>query len=162
VVQEQRAFAVVDLDGVMADVSHRLHHLAGRRKDWAGFFAAAGADPVLPEGLAVARRLAEEHSLVYLSGRPERLRAVTQAWLRRAEAPDGELLLRPDGDRRPARVLKVEVLRRLARRRPVALLVDDDPAVAAAARTAGFAVLDADWAEDRPALFDAQERDGRT
>ena len=37
----ERPLAIVDLDGVVADVRHRLHHLEGRRKDWGRFFAAA-------------------------------------------------------------------------------------------------------------------------
>jgi hypothetical protein len=157
--------AVVDIDGVVADVRHRLHHLARRPKDWGSFFAAAGDDPPLPEGLAVVDELARAHRLVYLSGRPEWLRATTHDWLQRHRLPPGELRLRPTGDRRPARILKVAVLRRLARSARVAVLVDDDVAVCQAAREAGFAVLEADWAQDSrsaPTLFQAQETEGRT
>ncbi len=42
--------AVFDMDGVVADVRHRLHHL--RRQNWSRFFAAADADPLLAEGAA--------------------------------------------------------------------------------------------------------------
>jgi hypothetical protein len=140
-------------------VGHRLHHLERRPKDWAAFFAGLDDDPLLPEGLAVARRLSEEHRVVYLSGRPERTRARTQAWLERHDVPRGRVLLRRDHDRRPARVLKVGVLRRLAAGAEVAVLVDDDPQVCAAARAAGFAVLEATWARPRPTLLEAQEGD---
>ena len=160
-----RPIAVVDIDGVLADVRHRLAHLRKRPKDWAAFFAAAPADPVLDEGVAVARRLGEQHDLVYLSGRPERCRDDTLRWLAAAGVPTGSLLLRADGDRRPARLVKVEILRELARQRTVAILVDDDQAVGEAARAAGFAVFPATWMprEDIPAeLFSAQEVDGRT
>jgi hypothetical protein len=154
-----RPYAVIDLDGVLADVGHRLHHLERRPKDWAAFFAGLDDDPLLPEGLAVARRLSEEHRVVYLSGRPERTRARTQAWLDRHDVPRGRVLLRRDHDRRPSRVLKVGVLRRLAARAEVAVLVDDDPQVCAAARAAGFAVLEATWARPEPTLLEAQEGD---
>lgn len=152
-----RPYAVIDLDGVLADVGHRLHHLERRPKDWAAFFAGLDDDPLLPEGLAVARRLSEEHRVVYLSGRPERTRARTQAWLDRHDVPRGRVLLRRDHDRRPSRVLKVGVLRRLAAQAEVAVLVDDDPQVCAAARAAGFAVLEATWARPEPTLLEAQE-----
>ena len=163
-----RPVAVVDIDGVLADVRHRLAYLRKRPKDWAAFFAAAPGDPVLDEGVAVARRLAQEHELVYLSGRPEHCRDDTERWLAAAGAPAGSLLLRAEGDRRPARLVKVDVLRELAGRRTVAILVDDDPAVVAAARTAGFAVFPAAWmppeevATESDALLRAQEVDGRT
>lgn len=157
-----RPYAVVDLDGVLADVSARLHHLDGARKNWAAFFAGIAHDLPLAEGFAVARRLAAEHELVYVSGRPERTRPETEAWLGRHDAPPARVLLRPDGDRRPARVMKIAVLQGLAAERPVAVVVDDDPAVCRAAREAGFTIFEATWSRPQPALFDAQERLGRT
>jgi hypothetical protein len=159
---ETRAYAAIDLDGVVADVRHRLHHLEHRPKDWDAFFAAAPEDPPIDEGLAVAERLADDHDVVYLTGRPERCRPDTVKWLAQHGLPSGRLIMRNDRDRRPARVFKVEMLNRLAGERPVAVLVDDDHAVCQAARAAGFNVLLADWREEQPTLFSAQEREGRT
>lgn len=133
-VAARRQLAVVDIDGVLADVRHRLHHVTVRPKDWGSFFAAAPDDPPLAEGLETVRRLAEVFEVVYLSGRPEHCRRDTLDWFRQHDVPPGDLHLRPHGDGRPARVLKVEVLRRLAREAPVAVLVDDDPEVCDAAR----------------------------
>jgi hypothetical protein len=154
--------AVVDVDGVLADVRHRLHFVESRPKDWQGFFAAAPDDPVLDEGLETVRKLAEAYDVVYLSGRPERCRQDTLAWFDRHGVPAGALHLRRSGDFRPARVTKVEVLDRLARDRPVAVLVDDDPLVCEAAREAGYDVLPARWMADDQTLLEAQEVDGRT
>lgn len=155
---------MIDLDGVLADVGHRLHHLSRRPKDWDAFFGAAGKDPLLAEGHAVVARLAEDHEVIYLTGRPEYLRRTTSQWLQQHALPEGRLLMRRRGDFRPSRVAKVEVLRRLAGQRPVDVVVDDDDEVVAAARAAGFTVLHADWAagSDEAALREAQERDGRT
>jgi hypothetical protein len=158
----QRMLAVVDLDGVVADVRHRLHHVAGRPQDWPAFFAAAADDGLLAEGSETVHRLAEVYDVTYLSGRPERLRRVTQRWLHDNDLPDGPLLLRPDGDYRPSRVYKVEALRGLAETRTVVVLVDDDQRVLDAAREAGFDVLPARWMGEHAALREAQERDGRT
>jgi hypothetical protein len=49
-----RPLAIFDIDGVLADVRHRVHHLEGRRKDWGAFFQAAPRDGLHPEGLALA------------------------------------------------------------------------------------------------------------
>lgn len=158
--------AVVDIDGVLADVRHRLHHVGAGPKDWDAFFAAAPQDPLLAQGRETVARLGEVYDIVYLSGRPERCRRDTADWLRRHGLPDGEVLLRPAGDRRPARLLKVEVLDRLSAQRPVAVLVDDDPSVLHAARAAGYDVLPATWMHESPAdeaaLREAQEVEGRT
>lgn len=161
-----RPLAVFDVDGVLADVAHRVHHLDGPRKDWSAFFAAAADDPPLPPGLALASELAADHDLAYLTGRPERLRRVTRRWLGAQGLPAGPLWMRPSGDFRPARAMKLEALRRLAVDRPVEIVVDDDEQVVTALRDAGFAVLLATWAgpsaRARRTLHRAQERDGRT
>jgi phosphoglycolate phosphatase-like HAD superfamily hydrolase len=154
--------AVIDIDGVVADVRHRLRHVTGSPKNWRAFFAGAGDDPLLDEGAETVRRLADVYDIVYLSGRPEGLRSVTDRWFRQHDLPPGELLLRPSGDFRPARFFKVETLQRLAEQRTVVVLVDDDPRVLDAARQAGFDVLPATWMGEHSALREAQERDGRT
>ncbi len=161
---EPAAYAVVDLDGVVADVRHRLPFLDRRPKDWDGFFAAAVDDPVLPEGRAVVEELlTRSHRIVWLTGRPERCRADTVAWLARHGLPEASLYMRGDRDRRPARETKLEKVRELARHRTVAVVVDDDDLVVRTLRAAGFTVLHAQWmAEPQPTLFDAQEHDGRT
>ncbi|HEY0869563.1 MAG TPA: hypothetical protein VGD55_04135, partial [Acidothermaceae bacterium] len=163
------------IDGVLADVRHRLHHLARRPKDWGAFFAAAKDDDVLEIGADFARQAAATHDIVYLTGRPAYLRAATQTWLDSQQLPAGTLLMRPEDDRRPSTVVKLHELRRLRRESVVDLLVDDDPSVIDAARAAGFTVQLAEWmtalAAADPAqasLFDddllhnAQNREGRT
>ncbi len=157
-----RPLAVIDIDGVLADVRHRLHHLERRPKDWGRFFAAASQDPLLEVGAETVAQLSEVCEIVYLSGRPEHCRRDTTAWFARHGLPEGELLLRPSGDFRPAKDVKVEALRRLARRAPVTVLVDDDPAVLAAAQAAGFDVLPATWMGEAAVLREAQEKEGRT
>lgn len=159
--RQARAIAVVDIDGVLADVRHRLHFLEGRN-DWGGFFRAAPKDPLLDVGLDTVKQLAEVYEIVYLSGRPEHCRRDTERWFAKHGVPEGELRLRPGRDFRPAREYKVEVLRELNQRAPVAVLVDDDPMVCEAARAAGFDVLPATWMGDAPQLLEAQEREGRT
>ena len=164
----QPPYAVVDLDGVVADVRHRLKFLekAGH-KDWDAFFAAAPLDEVLPEGRAVVDQLVGSgHEVVWLTGRPERCRADTVSWLATHDLVAGQLFMRRDGDRRPARMTKLAVLRALAARRPVAVMVDDDAGVVKAVRAAGFVVLHAQWMTTQPSLFDAlvqaQETEGQT
>jgi phosphoglycolate phosphatase-like HAD superfamily hydrolase len=152
--------AVFDIDGVVADVRHRLHHL-DPPKSWHNFFAGAGADPLLAEGARLVADLAEQHEIVWLTGRPEWLRDVTADWLAENGLPGQELHLRPSRDYRPARVYKRDVLRVLAPR-GIAAFVDDDDEVIETARRAGFPAVLADWVPRNAALRNAQERLGRT
>lgn len=159
---DERPLAVFDIDGVLADVRHRLHFLEKRPKDWDGFFDAATEDPPLAEGLDLARRSAADHEVVYVTGRPERCRADTTAWFAAHGLPPGRLSMRGGRDRRPARVTKPETLRRLAGQRAVALVVDDDEAVCDAYEAAGWPVLRARWMDNQPLLIEAQESEGRS
>lgn len=163
---EARPLAVVDIDGVVADVRHRVHHVRRRPKDWGAFFAAAVADPAHEEGVAVVRRLAEDHDVVFLTGRPAHLRRDTETWLEEHGLGGHRLVMRPGGDRRPAAAVKIGLLRELARGRRVGVVVDDDPVVVAALADAGYPTFRADWERRAPevqgALLDAQEVEGRT
>lgn len=147
--------AVIDIDGVVADVRHRLPMIETTPKDWDGFFAACSADPVLPQGLSLALNLAKEHRIIYLSGRPESCRESTQEWLNRVGAPPGELLLRAANDRRPARITKVEMLGRIEGE--IAIVVDDNQAVLRAVAAAGYPTFHAEWMSDSPTLFSLQD-----
>lgn len=158
--------AIVDIDGVVADVRHRVHHVEQRPKDWKRFFAAAVHDEPHGEGLAVVARLAADHEVVFLTGRPEHLRDDTVAWLRRHGLHEHRLYMRPEGDRGPSARFKVRKLRELARGRSVAIVVDDDPFVIEAMQDAGYTTWHADWevrdARAEASLVEAQEIEGRT
>jgi hypothetical protein len=157
-----RPLAVIDIDGVVADVRHRLRFLDQRPKDWDAFFAAAEQDVPLEVGIARVMELAGGHDVVWLTGRPERLRKVTTAWLGRHGLPSGPMHMRGNRDRRPARTFKLGQVRKLAAERIVAVVIDDDPAVVAALRTEGLPAELADWVPRDEELDVAQEQQGRT
>jgi hypothetical protein len=158
--------AVLDVDGVLADVRHRLEHVQRRPKDWDAFFAAAPDDTPLAEGLERALTLDEHGGVVYLTGRPERCRSDTEHWLAKHGFPAADLLMRPDNDRRPARQFKLDQVRRLAQSSTIDIVIDDDALVVDTLTAAGFTVEHAQWmpesAPQQASLFDAQEREGRT
>jgi phosphoglycolate phosphatase-like HAD superfamily hydrolase len=158
----KRPLAVFDLDNTLADTAHRQRFLERKPRDWDAFFAAAPQDPPIPEGVVMAVESARECEVVYLTGRPERCRRDTLEWLARHGLPDGRVYMRRDGDRRPARRTKLEILRRLGRDREVRVLVDDDELVCDDAEQAGFTVVRARWALPSVTLRVAQEREGRT
>ncbi|MFF4503304.1 hypothetical protein [Streptomyces sp. NPDC001401] len=158
----KRPIAVFDLDNTLADTAHRQRFLERKPSDWDAFFAAAPNDPPIPEGIALVLESAKECEVVYLTGRPERCRPDTLAWLTAQGLPDGRVHMRRNDDRRPARRTKLEILRRLARTRDVRVLVDDDELVCEDAERAGFTVVRAHWTAPSAALEAAQEVEGRT
>jgi phosphoglycolate phosphatase-like HAD superfamily hydrolase len=159
-------FAVFDIDGVLADVRHRLHHVERSPKNWEGFFAGMGDDAPLEIGVAmVHEQVAAGYDIAYLTGRNESYREVTQTWLANQGLPAGRLIMRRDNDRRPAKLYKPEALSRLARHGAIEIVVDDDAAVIDALLANGWPVFHATWMlankDEQQSLFDAQEVDGR-
>ncbi len=103
-----------------------------------------------------------DHDVIYLTGRPERTRRLTERWLARHDLPTGPLLMRADDDDRPARYLKRSELRRLSRTRDVVSVLDDDPAVVAVLAADGWPVELATWLPHSSTLRSAQQDKGRT
>jgi phosphatidate phosphatase APP1 len=115
------AVYLIDIDGTLADTSHRQWVLDDPRphKNWELFFCLAVDDKPFPhmQGLldALEARDCEtgepQNIIIYVSGRPERYRQLTKAWLLRHGFPEGDLLyMRNDGDHRPDHIVKRELL----------------------------------------------------
>lgn len=95
---EKRTAIMVDLDGTLANLNHRLHYVRGEgKKDWGSFFRECGKDG-LYECVAGIVRL--EHSsgteIVYCSGRDEeQCRNLTHDWLQGHGFIAPTLVMRP-------------------------------------------------------------------
>lgn len=83
--------------------------------------------------------------MVWLTGRPSRVRDLITNWLQANGLPYDHLLMQADDDYRPARVTKPERLAELGGPSAVTLLVDDDPRVIEAADELGYETFQADW-----------------
>lgn len=119
----------VDVDGTLADVRHRLHHIReGRKKNWQAFFEASDRDPPVSSTVAWVRSLAHDHDIIVITGRPEAYRARTAAWLKKHAIPFTDIFMRRDGDHRPDYEIKEEALRRWPKER-IKLVIEDRPLV---------------------------------
>ena len=93
--------------------------------------------------------LTDRSHIVLCSGRPERCRADTVAWLTDYEVPHDMLLMRPDGDFRADNIIKSEMLDYLvAEGHQIDLVLDDRPRVISMWRERGLFVLAAPWHGD--------------
>lgn len=131
---------VCDLDGTLADVEHRLHHIRRRPKDWNAFFLACGDDLPIRNTIGLLRRLHEVgHRVLIVSGRSDLVREETEAWLARQGVPYDELVMRRQDDRRPDTVVKGEMIEEHGLRpENVLMVLDDRASVVAMWRERGF------------------------
>jgi len=137
--QEPGAAVVVDLDGTLSDAAGRQHHLERRPKDWDGFFAASGEDPLIDQIARLVELLDRDLQVVLLTARPARVRDTTLTWLERHGVRWDLLVMRADGDFRPSHEAKLDAVRALrAVGFDLRLAVDDDPRNAAMFREEGI------------------------
>jgi len=109
---------VFDVDGTLANIGHRLHHIRGTGpKDWKSFKVDSHLD--LPHGEVVAvfsALAAVGWPIVLCTGRTEDERGATEKWLDEFVidfAPAHKMYMRADGDYRDDDVVKLEMLARL-------------------------------------------------
>jgi phosphoglycolate phosphatase-like HAD superfamily hydrolase len=132
---------VFDIDGTLADVSERVHHVRRKPKDWRAFFAGMAQDKAIRSMVRLCNLLHDAGvRIVLCSGRPERYRRQTVAWLEHEGVRYDELRLRHDGDRRSDTIAKRELLADLDPER-VLFIVEDRSAVVEMWRERGFVCL---------------------
>lgn len=102
---------IFDIDGTICDTGHRSHHLQKKPKDWDSFYAGCDFDPPHAHIVRLALDLQEQAPLVFMTGRPRRLRDATKAWLTDAGL-GGVLFMRANGDFRDDTIVKAEMLDR--------------------------------------------------
>ncbi|WP_156782602.1 phosphatase domain-containing protein [Acidihalobacter yilgarnensis] len=113
--EDAEEIAICGLDGVLALVEHRLHHLHNEsgERDWAAFHAACIDDmPNLPLIHRLNQAREAGTPVVLLSGRSAAVRVQTKQWLHDWQITHDALWLRPEHDRRPALAFKTEVIER--------------------------------------------------
>jgi hypothetical protein len=139
---------VIDLDGTLADVSHRLPLIHRDHPDYRSFFARVGGDALNDWCRALIKALADDYRVVLVSGRPESTRDDTVAWLERHGVPYHELhLVRRQGDFTPDHELKRRWLRGYGKDR-ILFSVDDRQAVVDMWREEGIVCLQCNaWKE---------------
>ncbi|MBX9688519.1 MAG: hypothetical protein K2X27_17555 [Candidatus Obscuribacterales bacterium] len=141
-----RPAVIFDMDGTLADCSHRLHWIKdAKKKNWQKFFEGTAQDqPRLPL-LKLAQQLSAENVILIASGRPEHLRLITENWLRKHGLSVGRIYLRADADRRSDGLVKAEMLVQMHKDgfEPW-LVVDDRDSAVAAWRELGLICLQCD------------------
>lgn len=105
---------IFDIDGTLADISHRRHYVESKPKDWPAFQKAAHLDMPHEPICVLARSLrCLAHRIILCSGRGEQERPVTEAWLERHQIVHDGLYMRAEKDYRGDDIIKEELYRRI-------------------------------------------------
>lgn len=136
-----------DIDGTIADIEHRRGFLDDVRPDWNRFNGAMGDDTPNSSVVSLYKTLWQsgEYELLFLTGRHEKYRGVTEQWLAWNEIPFSRLLMRKNKDNRADHIVKEEILDQLlARGASIEFVVDDRQQVVDMWRRRGITCLQCD------------------
>jgi len=109
---------IFDIDGTLADITHRLHFVKGKHLNggtdkpaYEAFHDALVHDEPIWPVIDTLRRLWAfgNTEIILITGRMENWRKETENWLHNHGVPFNELFMRPNGDHRPDWQIKREV-----------------------------------------------------
>ena len=125
-----------DLDGVLANSLHR----AKDAPDWDLFYSKIPGDKPILETIEIVRLLRTRNKIIFITGRPERTRKITENWLRnylQTIPYQYTLVMRKDGSNEPNPDTKLKMCREV---KPD-LVFEDDEETAQALYDNGFKVM---------------------
>lgn len=118
---------IVDIDGTIANSKHRAHYITDGHRDWDSWHAHAHKDTPIEEVVNIVRMASEKgFAIVLCTGRDEKCRPETIAWLNENNVPYNDLYMRKLNDRRNDDIVKFELLEQIyeAGYEPVLVLED--------------------------------------
>ncbi len=114
-----RPLYIFDIDGTLADLTHRLHFIYKNlddngdwKKDWDAFFGDVLNDHPIQEVIHTCNALAVSADIYFFSGRSDRSREDTRTWLCEHVSPFSKawpLHMRKHGDHRRDNIVKQEM-----------------------------------------------------
>ena len=115
-----------DIDGTVADNSHRQHFLEGK-KDWDDFFDALDLDEPIYE---IINKMNDEHNqgreIIFLTGRPERYRDPTENWLKQYFNFPLRVVMRPNDNKKNKLLTKKEMFEQNFNIDEIFYVIDND------------------------------------
>ena len=132
---------IFDIDGMLADVSERIHHVRNKPKNWKAFFQGMAQDKAIHSMVRVCNILyGSGIQIVLCSGRKEEYREQTIQWLAQQGVNYHDLFLRKDNDRRSDTEVKRELLASLDKSK-ILFVVEDRSRVVEMWRSEGLVCL---------------------
>lgn len=132
---------VCDLDGTLADCTHRLHHVKSTPKNWKAFFEGIPHDTVYEWCKESITRASVP--IIICTARPSEYGPASAEWLSRMCVPYQEMFMRQNGDHRADNIVKEILLEfEIKTRYNILMWLDDSPAVVKMLRDHNITVLD--------------------
>jgi phosphoglycolate phosphatase-like HAD superfamily hydrolase len=134
---------IFDIDGTLADITHRLHYVTGEQKNYDDFNSLCVGDIPKKDIIDLLKIFSYKYLIVIVTGREEKWRIVTKDWL---DLHIGipyvyPLRMRRTGDHRPDYIVKEEILQNLNQFYNIKFAVEDRDQVVEMWRRNGITCL---------------------
>lgn len=97
---------ISDLDGTLANIDHRLHHIQKENPDYEAFYNEVYKDEPIQPLINLLQALNERYVIAIVTGRSEVCRSATALWLDKHRVPYQNLIMRPKGNHAQDHILK--------------------------------------------------------
>lgn len=136
---------IFDLDGTIADFSHRRKYLTSPNKDYDKFYTDCMGDTPISHVITTMQLLYKAGAIILIvTGRRGEIKEDTQTWLEKYNVPYHELHMRPIGNRQLNFKVKEEMLTLILEKyskEQIVAVFDDMSTVVEMWRTLGFEVF---------------------
>lgn len=141
--REKSDAILVDIDGTIANIDHRLHYVQGEgKRNWQAFFANMNKDVMNDWCKDIVLSMKNTNQIVFCSGRPDNYREITEEWLKNNGIHGHDLFMRPRNDSRSDEIVKQVLLDfEILTRYTPKFVIDDRPSVCRMWRSRGLTVL---------------------
>ncbi|MDO9183936.1 MAG: HAD family acid phosphatase [Bacteriovorax sp.] len=122
---------LVDLDGTLCDVEHRVHHVQGSNKNWKAFNELMVHDELNHWCFELmAAMTSRDYKIIFVTGRGEANRAATENWLKKHSVDYEHLYMRGLLDQREDADVKEDIYyQKIEQNYQVLFVVDDRKSV---------------------------------
>lgn len=110
IARKSKTAVIFDLDGTLCDISHRRHFVTGEgKKDWKGFYSGISGDIPNKAVDELYMMVDQKYPVIFVSGRPEDYRKVTEEWLDNLGYCYDLLLMRPFNNKDDDTIIKSNI-----------------------------------------------------
>ena len=122
---------LVDLDGTLCDVEHRVHHVQGKTKNWKAFNELMVHDDLNHWCFELMEAMGDRgYKIIFVTGRGEPSRQPTENWLKKHNVKYEHLYMRGVLDQREDSDVKEEIyFQKIEQIYQVLFVVDDRKSV---------------------------------
>lgn len=134
---------IFDLDGTLADITHRTHLITNGNNRWDEFYKQCIYDAPNMPIVEIYKTLQKsgKYTMAILSGRSEVVKKETKRWLKENFIKYNILKMRPKGDYTPDEILKLKWLFKIRDKEMIACVFEDRDKVVNMWREQGITCL---------------------